>query len=677
MKAHLLALTLAILLVGTPLSAQVTQDILGVHDLSTYGPSPIRGGLPPCLFCHAPHSSSGQAYALWSEKLSTATYSTYTGTTNPTLQPSIGSASNLCLSCHDGTVAIGQTTPYGRIRMSGQMNPEDITGTSLQSVHPFNFQLPLDPNTPNVIPSVIAGTGTADPAVKLVKGNVECTTCHEPHNQFIDNTSQAFLVTDNTNSALCMACHVSNPGGSLMSASPNRAIEPQDMAARARAAAIAGGTAQKGNVKSMDSWATSIHATATNKVGRGLEVGAYGSVAQNGCMSCHKPHNAAGGRGLLTGPAQSIPDMDSTTQSCASCHRGGNAMTPAPLDVFAEFKKTGHPFPSGRNTHTPGETGVLNNNRHATCVDCHDPHASKKTDSFQQTALRPSQSGVAGVSAGDGHTVLAHASNQYETCLRCHGTSAGKEALSKYGYLPTRAVNSGDPLNLIPEFASTAPSSHPVMHDRNSALPQPSLLEFMVNLDGRSRGRTMGSRILCSDCHSSDDTREFGGNGPAGPHGSQYPHILERRYEMSHVASGAGAGPGSTLQNLCPNPSIDGACNSYPCASPYALCAKCHDLRKVTSNVSFSQHARHINDGFSCSVCHSAHGVNASSGGGTGQALVNFDANVVATNGGTPVTYIRGKNTCALVCHSAKHNLDGTVTMQPGGVSATAQTRAH
>ena len=80
------------------------------------------------------------------------------------------------------------------------------------------------------------------------------------------------------------------------------------------------------------------------------------------------------------------------------------------------------------------------------------------------------------------------------------------------------------------------------MHDRSSAFPQPSLLSYMLNLDGRTQGRAMGVRILCTDCHNSDDNREFGGTAPNGPHGSQYLHLLERRYEFSQVAPGSGPG---------------------------------------------------------------------------------------------------------------------------------------
>jgi hypothetical protein len=63
---------------------------------------------------------------------------------------------------------------------------------------------------------------------------------------------------------------------------------------------------------------------------------------------------------------------------------------------------------------------------------------------------------------------------------------------------------------------------------------------------------------------------------------------------------------------------------------PYSLCSKCHDLTQVVANTSFTEHARHINDGFSCSTCHTAHGMGAISPGISGERMVNFDINVVA-----------------------------------------------
>ncbi len=110
------------------------------------------------------------------------------------------------------------------------------------------------------------------------------------------------------------------------------------------------------------------------------------------------------------------------------------------------------------------------------------------------------------------------------------------------------------------------------------------------------------------------------------------------------------------ISNLFPNPdlSVNG---------PYALCGKCHDLsNQVVQNTSWKQHSLHINAGFSCSTCHTAHGTGATSGTISGERLVNFDVNVVAPNGTVPVSYNRATNTCALVCHGVVHNADGSVT---------------
>ncbi len=160
----------------------------------------------------------------------------------------------------------------------------------------------------------------------------------------------------------------------------------------------------------------------------------------------------------------------------------------------------------------------------------------------------------------------------------------------------------------------------------------------------------MGTQIFCTDCHNSDDNREFGGTGANGPHGSKFTHIVERRYEFSQASA-----PGQLITNLFPNPDLGAN-------GPYGLCAKCHDLRQVVANTSWNEHGAHINSGFTCSTCHTAHGMGARSGTITGERLVNFDINVVAPNGGTPVSYSRATNTCSLTCHNVTHNADGSIT---------------
>jgi hypothetical protein len=247
---------------------------------------------------------------------------------------------------------------------------------------------------------------------------------------------------------------------------------------------------------------------------------------------------------------------------------------------------------------------------------------------------------------------MTPAINQFENCLRCHGTSTGKVADQKFGYLPVWASAAGDPLNIIPQFSASATSGHPVTHDRTSSFPQPSLRAQMLNLDGTTPGRSMGQRILCTDCHNSDDNREFGGTGANGPHGSKYSHLLERQYEFSQVAL-----PGGIISNLFPSPDLT-------INGPYALCAKCHDLSVILANTSFSEHARHINDGFSCSTCHTAHGMGGQTGSISGERMVNFDVNVVASNGGAAIAYSRATNSCSLTCHGHAHELAATPALR-------------
>jgi predicted CXXCH cytochrome family protein len=617
-RIRILLVILAILLAGKGLCAQITGDALGVHDLGPGSRSPVTGARPDaCAYCHAPHS--GLNTGLWNQKLTTQSYTTYTSNTekNPTVQPALGGVSNQCLSCHDGTVAVGATVAFGQVTTRGSMYSSDVFGSNMQSSHPFSLALPLKDSI-DLVASLATNGSTADPtgAVKLINGNIECTSCHNPHVQAKDPVSLNFLVKDSSSGQLCLACH-----------DPSRTMG--------------------GQVNPLTDWATSAHALSSSKLSPQALLGSYPTVASDACIACHATHNASGPARLLRGQNE---------QDCISCHNGGTNVSPMPqyANVFAEYAtpKVGHPLPSSTNQHDASESVLLNNNRHATCVDCHSGHGSQPVGVFPLAPqIRLSQKDVAGISAIDGTTVLVPVVNQYENCLRCHGTSSGKQVQPIYGYFPVRGVSAGDPLNLIPQFALTSISSHPVMHARSSPLAQPSLLANMMNLDGITPGRSMGTQIFCTDCHNSDDNREFGGSGANGPHGSRWTHILERRYELSQAAT-----PGTLISNLFQNPDLSAN-------GPYALCGKCHDLQnQVMKNTSFNDHANHISAGFSCSTCHTAHGMGATSGTISGERLVNFDVNVVAPNGGVPISYSRATNSCTLVCHGVAHTGSGTGT---------------
>ncbi len=671
----MLSLCLSVLVViFLPFAVAAQRDVIGAHDLSPGGSSPIKGTLSgSCLYCHAPHSGlNGTAGAsqtpLWNQTLSSVqSYKVYSSSTlvnTPNPAPRLGTDSTLCLSCHDGTVAgsPGALAAYGHVAMTGKMNSSDVFGTNLSAMHPISLNLPLKPGADLVSSLTANPPSTADPtgAVRLINGNVECTSCHNPHVQNLDPKNPNFLAINNSKGALCLACHSSTSTGSGMGLTS--ALEASHGMMRAFGAPLSQSAASN-KINPLAGWSTSVHATVSNRVlslvsletaagisreaapnSKQVSLGHYGSVASNGCESCHTSHNAQGASSLL----QAVDD-----QVCLTCHNGSSNVSPPVSNILAEMvaPKYGHAFSAGNSPHQPKESALLNQSMHVTCVDCHNPHSSNRVSTFSAApAVRPSQAMVAGISATDGVTVVTPAVNQYENCLRCHGYSTGQQSKAAFGYLPSRVVSASDPLNVIPQFSETASSSHPVTHARTNALPQPSLLTTMLNLDGRTPGRSMGARILCTDCHNSDDNREFGGKGPNGPHGSMFAHIMERRYEFSQAPA-----PGLLITNLYPNPnlSVEGGAGG----GPYALCGKCHDLTQIMNNTSFSEHARHIKDGFSCSVCHTAHGMGTRLGTISGERLVNFDSRVVAPNGATPISYNRAMNSCSLVCHNHPHQL--------------------
>jgi len=147
------------------LLAQVTGDVIGVHDLGPGTKSPVVGARPDfCLYCHAPHSGIGGRTPLWNQTLSTQVYTPYTSTTeqNKDVQPIPGADSSLCLSCHDGTVAPGTTSVYGKVTTMGSMYTQDVFGSNLQPSHPFSMALPLKDSV-DLVASLVAQGKTADP----------------------------------------------------------------------------------------------------------------------------------------------------------------------------------------------------------------------------------------------------------------------------------------------------------------------------------------------------------------------------------------------------------------------------------------------------------------------------------------------------------------------------------
>ena len=78
------------------------------HNLSVTGTGNIKATSEQeiCIFCHTPHNSAPQA-PLWNRASSGSVYTPYNSSTIFSSPGQPTGASMLCLSCHDGTIALG------------------------------------------------------------------------------------------------------------------------------------------------------------------------------------------------------------------------------------------------------------------------------------------------------------------------------------------------------------------------------------------------------------------------------------------------------------------------------------------------------------------------------------------------------------------------------------------
>ncbi len=186
------------------------------HDFSTANWNP---GQKVCVTCHTPHNSNTTVSAapLWNHAVTTQVYTLYS---SPTLHAAMGQPggnSKLCLSCHDGTVAVdsfGGTV--GTTNISAKNN---LGGAALNDDHPIGFLYDttlanangslFDPGTKTVTIGTGAQTKTGTvSAVMLFNGQMECSSCHDVHNTFAVGANGTGMVKmDTAGSKICMACH--------------------------------------------------------------------------------------------------------------------------------------------------------------------------------------------------------------------------------------------------------------------------------------------------------------------------------------------------------------------------------------------------------------------------------------------------------------------------------------
>lgn len=206
------------------------------HDFTVGGTFSVSvASYSKCHFCHIAHkfsSDAGPAKLLWNHELSASniTYGAYSNPESMNAQvfelggadPGNFNVSNMCLSCHDGTVAIADT--YLTLRQGDGLSdfPQTATLTSsgtpnitdramlseLQRTHPVNFTYDA------ALATLDGGLATpqdllavdANREIPLYDGKVQCGSCHDPHNGSAGMFARN--VTNAPGGSFCLVCHL-------------------------------------------------------------------------------------------------------------------------------------------------------------------------------------------------------------------------------------------------------------------------------------------------------------------------------------------------------------------------------------------------------------------------------------------------------------------------------------
>ncbi len=333
----LLLLALAAALPGAAGAQQRKSDIAGTkHNLSATSANTVKASTEDeiCVFCHTPHGGTSGMSPLWNRQVDGGgtSYEMYQSMSMNASKPaSPQGTSKLCLSCHDGTIALGNVDVLNGakldsadISMSHTHMPADthtnevtggtmgsgegqysgftrLIGTDLTNDHPISIDYSsavTNDNEMHAAGGAVADRGTSPkPTLPLEGGRVECTSCHDPHLKNPEKFLRANRLQkagtsfsgsfDAAQDQICLACH--NKAGWAESSHAIATQTYTDTAAGLREFYNATIDAD-GNVTSKD------HTNVT--------------VAQAGCLNCHDTHTAPGSRRLLRegihGPANLI-----------------------------------------------------------------------------------------------------------------------------------------------------------------------------------------------------------------------------------------------------------------------------------------------------------------------------------------------------------------------------------
>jgi predicted CXXCH cytochrome family protein len=243
------------------------------HNLSLSGPGNVKASSESeiCIFCHTPHNASTQA-PLWNRYDSGQVYIPYTSTTLKARPGQPTGASKLCLSCHDGTIALGSVRSRSQpIQFIQTLSGEDNLGTDLSDDHPISFR--YDSALASSNPQLKDPSGLTASIRLDQDSQLQCTSCHDPHNDQFGY----FLRVDSIRGNLCLSCHNMNGW--------------DDVSMHKNSASVWNGA-------STNPWKRTQ----------------WNNVSRNACQNCHALHNAGGKKRLL--------NYSNEEDNCLVCHNG-------------------------------------------------------------------------------------------------------------------------------------------------------------------------------------------------------------------------------------------------------------------------------------------------------------------------------------------------------------------
>lgn len=428
-------------------AGQPTSVVDSPHNLSAAGSGPVRATIEDqvCIFCHTPHNAA-PIRPLWNRETPMDAYTIYASRSLDARPGQPTGTSKMCLSCHDGTIALGSVLSRGTpILFSGGVStiPQGAgrIGTDLADDHPISFHYDSSLVSRD---SKVKEPGLLPPEVRLdANSELQCTTCHDAHN----NSLGKFLTMRNDNSALCTACH--QMGQTTITAHQSCASCHQPHSAPSGPYLLRRQTITETCVSCHNgtaAGAANIAPDLNKSFAHDTEspVDPPGEAWENvSCADCHEPHTMMTGPGFAPGAHPNFGRVAGVNSSgapvagasfefevCFKCHAENGNHAPwvdrqiVQTNTRLEFS-TGavsfHPVAGpGRNTEVPSLRPGLTT---ATVIYCSDCHASDSGPAGGGSGAGGTHGSVHGpllamrYETGD-HT--SESTQAYALCYKCH-----------------------------------------------------------------------------------------------------------------------------------------------------------------------------------------------------------------------------------------------------------------